>query len=126
MPSKAQKKRSMGAPKDASGAAAVVAAGGKRLLLRSFKAPVPTGKWYPTEDVPKPAKRNVKNVIKTTKLRSSIKAGTVLILLAGQFQGKRVVFLKQLPSGLLLVTGECSLILLVCAHVKRLYASTPF
>jgi large subunit ribosomal protein L6e len=60
-------------------------------------------RFYPAEDVAKPLAHSA--VRRPTKLRPSITPGTVLVLLAGRFKGKRVVCLRQQPSGLLLVTG---------------------
>ena len=62
------------------------------------------GKYYPAEDVVQ--KKGPTPVRNAPKVRASIVPGTVLILLAGRFRGKRVVALKKLESGLILVSGK--------------------
>jgi len=63
------------------------------------------GRFYASDDTKVPL-RSSKGAAKTTKLRKSIRSGTVVIILAGRFRGKRVIVLKQLQqSGMLLVTG---------------------
>ncbi|KAI8458067.1 60S ribosomal protein L6 [Phakopsora pachyrhizi] len=72
--------------------------GGQRLVPVK-KAP----RFYPAEDIPKPKK--ARKSPRAPGLRSTLTPGTVIIILAGRFRGKRAVFLKQLESGLLLVSG---------------------
>ena len=86
---------------------------------KEYTVPVhTTRKWYPVE--PTRRRRAPKKQRKET-LRKSITPGTVLIILSGKFRGKRCVFLKQLDSGLLLVTGPFKLNGVPLRRVQQAY-----
>ncbi|XP_072379063.1 large ribosomal subunit protein eL6-like [Diabrotica undecimpunctata] len=74
--------------------------GGKRFVLVKKRRAS-----YPTQDKIKARPARTSFSQHKRSIRNTITPGTVLILLAGSHKGKRVVFLKQLYSGLLLVTG---------------------
>jgi large subunit ribosomal protein L6e len=76
--------------------------------------------WYPTSDAKNHFKRTVK-VPKAPTLSKDIQPGQVLILLSGRFRGRRVIFLKQTTSGLLLVTGPYKLNGVPLKRVNRAY-----
>jgi len=76
--------------------------GDKKKVDRSKSVTI--SKWYPADDQPR-TKTAPTKTHKPSALRKNIAAGQVLILLVGRFKGKRVIFLKRLQSGLLLVTG---------------------
>ena len=60
--------------------------------------------WYPVSNLKSHFKRVCKAPRKT-HISTELTPGQVVIILSGRFRGRRVVFLKKLDSGLLLVTG---------------------
>lgn len=77
--------------------------------------------WYPAEDQKRQIRTKKKN---PTKLRKGIEAGSVLILTSGRYRGRRVVFLKQLESGLLLVSGPFKVNGVPLKRVNQVYTIT--
>jgi large subunit ribosomal protein L6e len=81
----------------------------RRTRLQEANKSLNKSKWgYPVTDEKKHFKRPGKKV-NQTRLRKDIQQGQVLIVLSGRFRGRRVIFLKQLSSGMLLVTGPYKL-----------------
>merc|ERR1719231_2042495 len=64
--------------------------------------------YYPADDEVSHFNRKCK-APKPTSGRKCITPGSVVILLSGRFRGKRVVVLKRLETGLLLVSGPYKL-----------------
>ncbi|KAK3210101.1 hypothetical protein GRF29_44g1631297 [Pseudopithomyces chartarum] len=60
-------------------------------------------KYYPADD--EAQMKKARKTAHPTKYRTSLQPGTVLILLSGRFRGKRVILLRQLSQGVLLITG---------------------
>ncbi len=78
--------------------------------------------WYPISDTKKHFVRKT-TTPKAQRPRKALSAGQVLILLSGRFRGRRVVFLKSLKSGLLLVTGPYKVNGVPLKRVNRAYVA---
>jgi large subunit ribosomal protein L6e len=91
---------------------------GKERLVRTKRFP----RYYPTEERPKKfSVKRKKFSDHPRRFRSTLTPGTVVILVAGKHAGKRVVIVKQLSSGLLLVTGPQKLNGVSLRRVNQIY-----
>ncbi|CAF3194876.1 unnamed protein product [Rotaria socialis] len=91
---------------------------GKERLVRTKRFP----RFYPTEERPKKfSVKRKKFGDHPRRFRSSLSPGTVVILVAGKHAGKRVVVVKHLSSGLLLVTGPYKLNGVKLSRVNQIY-----
>jgi len=72
---------------------------GKEVRVVKQKTP----HFYPAEARPK--KLPTTRTLRAPTIRTSLRPGTVVILLAGRYKGQRCVVLKHLKSGLICVTG---------------------
>jgi hypothetical protein len=62
-----------------------------------------------------PERRRSKSTPKVPTLRPSITPGRVAIVVAGKYQGHRVIVVKALPSGLVVVAGMIQILFLKCS-----------
>jgi len=82
----------------------VLGIAGPKKAAKSAPSSGKSARYYPADDISRPKHSRAKKH-NAPKIRASFTPGTVCILLSGRFRGKRVVCLKALESGLLLVTG---------------------
>merc|ERR1711990_1078033 len=82
---------------------------------------VKQAEWYPADNVSRAGRAKTHNA---PKLRAGLEPGRVLVLLSGRFRGKRVVFLKRLDSGMLLVTGPHKVNGVPVKRVNQVYTIT--
>jgi len=74
--------------------------GGQRTVPHHLEK---ASKYYPAEEDRKP--KAARKTLRPHKPRASLQPGQIVIILAGRFRGKRVVLLRHLGEGVLLVTG---------------------
>jgi len=91
--------------------------GGERKVLKKKSSPLLT----PSRIRPRPNTRKATFSKHKRSLRKTLTPGTVVIILAGRHKGKRAVFLKQMDSGLLLVTGPFKLNACPLRRINQIY-----